>query len=224
MKKTYLSVFMVILLSLSLVACSGDQDEGASETEVEISEDEKYDEDEVIVTVNDDDVTGRTYNLVYSQLKLEASHTGQDLTEEEIKELTIESLIDRQLLLQEAEEVGIVVTEEEVAKELDKIKEENQEGIDILLEQYQITEDLLLHQLVYEFTYEEFIDQEIELELTKEDVEDAYEEMKKENEDLPELTEMYDTFKKHLEQMRKGEALRSRIEKLKDDARVERHI
>ncbi|HLS23792.1 MAG TPA: SurA N-terminal domain-containing protein [Pseudogracilibacillus sp.] len=225
MLRKFLLVFTTILMSVLLVACGGNKEEAAPEVpQVEISDEEKFAEDEVIVTVNDEDVTGRTYNLVYSQLKLEAVQTGQDLSDEEIKELTIESIIDRQLLMQKAKEEGIVVTEEEVAEELEQIKAENEEGIQTILEQYQITEDLLQHQLVYEFTYEQYVDETIDIELTKEEVEEIYKEMKEENEDLPDLMEVYDTFKNQLESIRKGEELQSRIEKFKGESTIETHI
>src|SRR5690625_1646047 len=225
MLRKFLLVFTTILMSVLLVACGGNKEEVAPEVpQVEISDEEKFAEDEVIVTVNDEDVTGRTYNLVYSQLKLEAVQTGQDLSDEEIKELTIESIIDRQLLMQKAKEEGIVVTEEEVAEELEQIKAENEEGIQTILEQYQITEDLLQHQLVYEFTYEQYVDETIDIELTKEEVEEIYKEMKEENEDLPDLMEVYDTFKNQLESIRKGEELQSRIEKFKGESTIETHI
>lgn len=216
----------VLLIAALLVAC-GDDEPGETKEEREeivVTEDEKLSEDELVVTVNGDDVTGETYNLVYTQLKLHALQTGQELTNEEIQEQTIDSLIDRQLLLQEAEKDGLLVSEKEAEAELKMIKEENAEGLDTLLEQYQLTEELFQHQLVFEMTMTEFLEENIDVEVTKEEVEDAYEEAKEEYEDLPELNEIHDSLKAEIENHRTNKALEETISALKEDSEIEIHI
>lgn len=224
----FVGLFSIVFL---LAACGGGDDNQAEETgeagEIEaptISEEEKLAEDELVVTVNDDEVTGVTYNLVYTQLKLHAVQTGQDLSDDELKEMTIDSLIDRQLLMQEADKEGLLVSDDEAQEELEQLKEENKEGFETLLEQYQITEKLFQHQLVFELTMNKFLTEKIDVNVTNEEVEEAYEEAKEENEDLPELNEIHDTLKAEIENHRTNEALEEEITNLKDKSEIEIHI
>lgn len=219
------SLFIVLLLSALLVACG---EEAKKEEKIEeqsnvpiISEEEKLPEDEVVAIVNGTEINGVTYNLVYAQLKLYAEQFGQDITIEEIKESTIESIIDRQILLEEAEEIGIVYTDEDIQAELDKIKETNAEGLKTLLEQYQITEAAFAEQLKFELTMEDFIQKEIDITVSDEEVETEYEKIKAKNEDMPELVEIRDTFKRNLENAKRQQALQERINEAKEDAEIE---
>src|SRR5690625_4990669 len=143
-KKNIVSV-MVLFMMFFLVAC-GDEGQEESETNqngnsLEISEEEKVAEDEVVAIVNGNDVTGNTYNLVYAQLKMQAAQMSEEVNTDEVKEATIDSLIDREILMQQAKEEGIEVTDETVQSEIDTLKEENEEGLTTVLEQFAMTEE-----------------------------------------------------------------------------------
>lgn len=219
------SLFIVLLLSALLVACGEEAKKEEKKEEQSnvpiISEEEKLPEDEVVAIVNGTEINGVTYNLVYAQLKLYSEQFGQDITIEEIKESTIESIIDRHILLEEAEEIGIVYTDEDIQAELDKIKETNAEGLKTLLEQYQITEAAFAEQLKFELTMEDFIQKEIDITVSDEEVETEYEKIKAKNEDMPELVEIRDTFKRNLENAKRQQALQERINEAKEDAEIE---
>src|SRR5699024_5138301 len=220
---TFIGLFIFVLL----IAACGEKENNEVQPEFEvptISDEEKLDEGELVVTVNDDEVTGVTYNLVYTKLKLHAVQTGQEISDEELKEMTIESLIDRQLLMQQAKEDGVVVTDDAATEELDRLKGENEEGFETLLEQYQITEKLFHQQLIFEMTMNEYLTDEIKVTVTDEEVEEAYEEAKKDNEDLPELVEIRDTLKSQLESQRTNDELQERIDNLKEKSEIERHL
>lgn len=229
MRNKWMTLFGVLAVALLLAACGGDDEEEVADPGVEmevptISEEERLDEDEVVVTVNDEDVLGLTYNLVYSQLKLHAVQTGQELSDDEIQEMTIDSLIDRQLLMQQANEEGLLATEDEAKEELAQIKEENEEGLETLLEQYQITEALFEHQLVFELTMGDYLEEKIDVEVTNDEVEEVYEEAKEENEDIPALNEIHDTLKAQIEEQRTNEALQEEIDQLKDQSQIDIHL
>lgn len=225
MKRNILILFSIISSLFLLAACgsSKDEDENAIEMPT-ISEEERLADDEVVVTVNDVDVTGMTYNLVYTQLKLRAAQTGQEVSNEDIQELTIDSLIDRQLLLEQAEKEGLLVSDEAAKEELEQLREANAEGLETLLEQFQITENLFQHQLVFEMTVNDYLAEKIDVEVTNEEVKEAYEEAKEQNEDLPELTEIHDTLKGQIEERRVEQALQDEIESLKETSEIEVHL
>src|SRR5699024_6923134 len=88
----------------------------------------------------------------------------------EMKDLTMESVIDREIVIQEAKEEGIEITEEEADKEFKTLKEENSEALDTLLEQYQITEDGFKEQLRFELIMDEFLSETIDVDISDDDV------------------------------------------------------
>src|SRR5699024_9778364 len=69
---------------------------------VDISDEEKVDDDKVVAIVNGSEVKGGVYNLVYAQLKLQSAQLGDETDNEEMKDLTMESVIDREIVMQEA--------------------------------------------------------------------------------------------------------------------------
>lgn len=225
LRKKLLALLAFSLLALLLVACGGDDKNEGQQIEVPtISDEEKLSEDELVVTINDEEVTGATYNLVYTQLKLHAVQTGQDYTDEELQELTIDSVIDRQLLIQQAAKEGIVISDEDAKEELELIKSENKEGFETMLEQYQITEQLFHHQLIFEMTMNEYLREVITVEVTNDEVKEIYEEAKAENEDLPELVEIHDTLKGQIESQKRNEALQAQVDEFKAQSEIEYHL
>src|SRR5699024_4363029 len=130
--KKYIVGCLLVVLAMVLVAC-GDKKDEEEETKgeenplapsVDISDEEKVDDDKVVAIVNGNEVKGGVYNLVYAQLKLQSAQLGDETDNEEMKDLTMESVIDREIVMQEAKEEGIDITEEEAEKELKKMKEE----------------------------------------------------------------------------------------------------
>src|SRR5690625_2080569 len=228
MQKKLITISILLLIAIGgLSACGMKDTKGEDHPAVDvptITEAEKLADDELVVTVNGDDILGITYNLVYAQLKLHAVQTGQELDDDEIKELTIDSLIDRQILLQQAAEDGIKTTEEEAADELERLKLENEDAFETLLEQYQITEESFHQQLIFEMTMNEFMREKIDVTVTDEEVEEAYEEAKEQNPDMPELVEIRDTLKRRIEAFKTNEALQEKIDSIKENAKIEYHI
>src|SRR5690606_23950484 len=225
--KKVLFLFFVISMLFFIGACSDRSDDQNQETKTEtptISEEERIDADTVVVTVNGEEVKGVVYNLVYAQLKLHALQTGQDVKDAEIAEKTIESLIDRQILLQEARSKGIKITEEQAKEQLERVKEQNKEAYETLLEQYQITEEEFVQDLIFEMTLNEYLYEHVQVTVTDEEVEKIYEEEKQKNENMPELAEIRDTLKKNIENRRMMEALQARVDEIKEKAEIERHL
>jgi len=225
--KKFLTGFFAFLLLIVLVACGNKEEqetENATNPTIEITEEEKVDDDQVVAVINGEEVNGKTYNLVYTQLKLQASHFEEDIDLEEIKSATIESLIDRQLLLQQAREVGIEITDEMVNEKLDTFKSENREAFDTLLAQYQITEEDLKDQLKYELAMNEYINETIEVSVTDKEIEEHYEKAKEGNDEIPELDEIKSNLKSQILNQKRIEELEEKINKVKEKATIEEKI
>lgn len=226
--KKYIIGFLAFLFAGILVGCGDDKEkeieESAAGEKVEITEAEKVDESDIVAVVNGDDIKGETYNLVYSQLKLHAGTFEEEVDNNEIKQATMESLIDRQLLLQQAKEEGVEVTDEVVNSEFETIKSENKEALDTLLEQYQITEEGFKDQLKFELTLNEFLAKTIEVTVTDEEVKEQYEKAKEGNDSIPEFDEIKDQLKKQLLEQKTDEALQAKIDKVKEKSEIEEKI
>ena len=227
--KKYTVGIATLLIAVFLVACGDDNNEASDANQeasqsVDIKDEEKVPEDDVVATVNGEDVTGKSYNLVYAQLKLFAGQMGEEVDTDEIKNATMESLIDRAILMQHAKEEGIEVTDEDASKELDTIKEENEDGLSSLLEQYQMSEDDFIDQLQFELTLNEFKEKEIDVDVTEEDIEEAYKEAKEENEEIPELDEIKDQLKGNIQEQKTNEALQKKIDDIREKADIEEKL
>ena len=239
MMKKFIVGSLLLILAMVLVAC-GDKDE-EEETKgeenplapsVDISDEEKVDDDKVVAVVNGNEVKGGVYNLVYAQLKLQSAQLGDETDNDEMKDLTMESVIDREIVMQEAKEEGIDITEEEAEKEFKTMKEENSEALETLLEQYQITEDGFKEQLRFELIMDEFLSKTIDVDVSDDDVKEFYEEAKEEAEEaegegegeIPEFDEVKDQIKESMEQEEMTIALQDKVDEIKETAEIERKI
>ena len=230
--KKYISGLSILLVAIFLVACGDNNEENASNEaapeqeaeQVEISDDEKVPDDDVVAVINDEDVEGETYNIIYAQLKSFATQSDQDVDQKEIQELTMDSLIDRIVLLQYAKDEGIEVSEEEAEDEIDTIKSENEDNYKNILDQFQMSEDGFKEQLRFELTLDKFKEKEIDEEVSDEEVQEAYDELAEENEDVPELDEVEDQLKTNLLDQKTNEALQKKIDKVKEDAEIDEKL
>src|SRR5699024_4647117 len=180
--------------------------------QVEISDDEKVPDDDVVAVINDEDVEGETYNIIYAQLKSFATQSDQDVDQKEIQELTMNSLIDHIVLLQYAED------------EIDTIKYENEDNYKNILDQFQMSEDEFKEQLRFELTLDKFKEKKIDEDVSDEEVQEAYDELAEENEDVPELDEVEDQLKTNLLDQKTNEALQKKIDKVKEDAEIDEKL
>lgn len=226
--RKYVVGILLLLLTTLLIACGSDEKEDAEEvagTMGEISEEEKLDDNEIVAVVNGKDVTGIIYNVVYSQLKLHAIQTDQEVNEEEIQDLTMESIVDRELLFQQAKEEGIEITSEDANSEFIKIKSESKAELATLLDQYQITEEGFKEQLRFELTMNEFMTQVIDVSVTDEDAKEKYEEVKDEGEEeAPPFEEVKDQIKQRLLAEKQQEELQAKIDEVREKATIEKKI
>src|SRR5699024_3547610 len=92
------------LSSLTFLLACGDSKEEETQEEItlEITAEEKYTEDEVVMYLNGVEVTGDRYNIAYLQTKVQLFQFGQDVSDlEEIKQLSLDALVDQELLQQD---------------------------------------------------------------------------------------------------------------------------
>lgn len=237
--KKLMMFLTVISLTFILVACgnkTSDQEineetepqntEEANNQEVEFNEDEKVSEDKVVANINDVEITGEMYNLIYVQTKIQLNQYGQDVSDlEHVKELAIDGLINQEIIKQDAKRAGIVVSDEEITSEFETIKSDNEEQFQAFLEKYHLTEQAFKDQLLFALTHDKYIESELPpIEITDEEVEDVYNELKKGNQEIADLEDVEDQLKRELTIQKEQENLQEKIEELKKQATIEKLI
>ncbi|HLS06976.1 MAG TPA: SurA N-terminal domain-containing protein [Bacillota bacterium] len=215
------------LLSLTfLFACGDSKEDEAGEQTFEITDEEKVGQDEVVMYLNGEEVTGDKYNLAYLQTKVQLFQFEQDVSDQEVlKDLALDVLLEQELLHQEAAEKGIEVTEEDVEEELSLIKSESRETFDAFLDTYSFDEDSYKMMLSNAMLYDKYITEQFpNIEITDEEIEEAYEEIKSENEDVADLEEIEESLRGGLAKQKESEKMQELIESLKEEAEIETKI
>ncbi len=244
MKKLILLGF-ALTLAIVLAACNDDsskeseenakeektqtEENAAGENEqaqqsTEITEEEKLDPETAVVSVNGTEVMGDSYNSVYSMLKTQMAGSGQDVSDTEVvKEQAVNVLIEQQLIRQEAETLGLEVTDEEVQSEFDTIKEENGEQLTAVLDQFQLSEDDFKRQLGDDLITNKYVESELDIKVTDKEVEEYYNKLKEQSGDqeVGKLEDLKPTIKNQITQQKTATELQSKVAELKEDAEVE---
>ncbi|GAB3045976.1 SurA N-terminal domain-containing protein [Virgibacillus ainsalahensis] len=236
--KKLLILALALSIALILSACGGDDSAEEQENQttnnpseqaqepVEVTDEEKIEEDASVVNVNGKEVKGDKYNPIYMQVKTTMQQSGQDISNlDQIKEQTVNLLIEQELILQDAEKVGIEVSEEEVQTELDSIKEQSGEQLTTVLDQLQITEDQFKSQLNDDLITTEYMEQELEVEVTDKEVEEFYNQLKEQSgEEVGEMEELEEQIRQQIKMNKTQEKLMTKVEELQEQAEVEKLI
>ncbi len=221
-----LTILLGISLLLIISAC-GDKETAEENQEVqpvEITDEELIDKEEVIATVNDVDILGRDYNPAYRERKeLENFNTdpNEEIDTDKVKEITIDGLVGQELINQETKELGINVSEEEIDKELDILKEQQGDMIDSLLEQFDWTEEDLKNQIRNDLTNNRYINEKIKVDVTEEEVKAEYDRVKEESEKVPEFDEVKENIEVQMIKQKQNKELFKHIEKIKEKSEVD---
>ena len=230
-----MTVFIALLTFLLLLAACGSDGNNNSDNgektgsqnhqeNVDIDEDELAGEDEIVAVVNDTDILGSTYNMVYTRTKTAAVQMGEDVDIDEMKKATLDSIIDRELLMQQASKEDIKISDDRLEEELSKIKESGTEDIDTLLEQYDMTEDDFKEQLRFDLTLDQYKDTLGDLEVTEEELEDYYDQVKEKQEDVPPLEEIKPQFKQEAQEKKVMDTLQDEMDELREEADIEKKM
>lgn len=234
MKKLFLSVVAMVAI-FTLAACGNSKDDSKNasdengaqqpqQEEVDISDDELVDENEVVALVNDNEILGDKYNFIYAQLKTQYAQMGMDAKDDEVQETTIDKVIEEELLAQEAKSKDIQVKESDVDAHIKEIKEESEENYQNVLEQFDMTEAEFKNRLLFEMTMEKYQDEQLEVKVSDQEIEEAYDDLKKENEDMPELDEVKSELKQQLQDQKVNEQLEKIVEEAKENAEIDKKL
>ncbi|GGP14953.1 SurA N-terminal domain-containing protein [Oceanobacillus neutriphilus] len=242
MKKLTLTIMMII--TMLLAACGNDdnntekqeegdqQQEGAPEQQEqatpEFEDDEFLDEEEPVVSVNGEEVQGAAYNRAYPLVKSVMFQSGQDVEDTEaLQDETIKFLVEQELIMQEANEAGVEVTDDEVQAELDAMKEADEEQFQTTLDQLHLSEEQYAEQLKFDLATGKYMEEEFDVEVTDEEVEEMYDQMAEQSGDQ-EAGELNDETRAQLEGMiaqnKQREQYADKVNELRESAEIEELI
>lgn len=231
MKKIIASL-LIAGLAFVMVACSGDDEESKEQietevtpeaTQIEITEEEQVDDDKVVAKVNGKEIKGNMYNFVYAQIKVGIHQLGYDAGDENsLKDLAVSILVNQELLKQDAEERNITVSESEIDSEYENFKANVDNQLAALVNQPNLTEESYKDQLHFELIHEKYIDSEIQnVEVSDQEVEEAYDSLKEQNDNLPELEEIKGQLKSELVMQKEQDILQTKVEELEEKSEIE---
>ncbi|GEM01735.1 SurA N-terminal domain-containing protein [Halolactibacillus halophilus] len=253
MKKTVQLLVGLILTTTLLVACGNQAteeqaDEPTGETEssaeseaktedaaeatagldLDVTEAETYEEDKVVLEVNGEEISGKAYNTAYVDTKRYLLQNNQDVSDSDmLKQQTIQTLQSNTLVRQDAESMGIKVTEEDVATALEETKSqfETEEAYQQALEQLAYTETGFKASLQTQLLQQQYLEEAIDVEeVTDAEVEEYYNQMKEQSDDIPALEDVRDQIVTQLEQSKVQQAFQQKVTALTEEADINENI
>ncbi|WP_078380952.1 SurA N-terminal domain-containing protein [Sutcliffiella halmapala] len=242
--KNKLTLFLMVLMSsILLAACGGNDNNAATEDDQnEEQPNEQVDPEKVVAKVNGEEIKGQDYNSMMQQTQMMMMQYGQAGDPETIKEQTLNTLIDQELLSQEVANKGYTATEEEVEESIAEIKAnyETEEQFEEELESIPLTMETLKKQIADDVAFRKYLDKELAAaEITDEQVKEYYEQAKEQSEaqkqqneeqteeeetPFPELADVQDQIRSQLEQQEVQKQLQAIVEDLKANSEIERLI
>lgn len=239
--KKLATLLIIMAVTLFLAACGNDDDnekeEASQEQEqsqseeqapLEISEEELVDENEPVAVVNGEEVKGSAYNSAYSLVKSVMYQSGQDINDlDALKGQAMDFVVEQELVMQEADEAGINIEDEEVESEFNSYKESTEDGqFETMLEQLNIDEEQFKLQLKHDLTTLKYAEQEFDVEATEEEVQEMYDQLTEQAEDqeVQELDEIREQLEGMIVEDKRQQKYAERVDELKESAEIEELI
>ncbi|MCZ2260937.1 SurA N-terminal domain-containing protein [Sporosarcina sp. G11-34] len=255
--KKFLLPFMAGALALGLAAC-GDDDKKAKEetsktetTNEEVAQEptkeeqaafeemqkklveQQVDKNEIVAIVNEEELKGEEYNTVLMSIQGQMQQMGQDPTSkeatEQIKEQTLDTLVNQTLILQKAKEADIEVSSSEIDEEYKAYEEQfgGKEAMEEALKSQNMDAKTLKEEIIVEsLLFEKYIEKVAPAEkATEKEIEKYYDEIaaqsKEAGQELPPLKEISGEIESVLAQEQQQKLVATHIEELKEAAKIE---
>ncbi len=252
-------VFAMLALALVgfflLTACNddgaenednGENDEGATQSENALGEMEQdeidldaFEENDVFLRVNNEEVTFAKFEEEFQRSKQMAENQyGMDFDDEDaavmipqLQQQAVESIITQYVMLQEAENQSIEVTDEEIEENVEELKDQfdGEEGLEQAMEAEGLNDDSLRDVLYENLMIENLMSQNLDLdniEVTEEDKEAYYAQLQESweeqgQEEVP-FEEVEDQIVEQLQQQQMQEKQMAYVEEMMAKADIDR--
>lgn len=195
---------------------------------IELSEDEAYAEDQVVLEVNGEEITGKAYNTAYMNTKRYLLQNNQDISDEDmLKKQTIQTLKNNALIEQDAKSIGINITEKDVETALEETKTqfETETAFQDALDKLSYTEESYKQSLKQQLLQQKYLEKEVEVrDVTDEEIKEYYGMLKEQSEEIPPLEEIKPQISSQLKQSNIQKAFQEKVTALIEKAEIDEKI
>lgn len=196
---------------------------------------QQVDAKEVVAIVNEEELKGEEYNAVLMSIQGRMQEMGQDPTSDEaseqLKQQTLDTLINQTLILQKAQEAKIEASEAEIDEEYAALEEQfgGKEAIEEALESQDMNIDDLKAQIAESIVFEKYQDKVAAPDkVSEKEIEEYYAQIeaqsKDSGEELPPLEEVSKDIQAMIENQQQQEKLAAHVEELKENADIDLKI
>lgn len=255
-KKLAIGIGLTISL-LGISACSDDAEEGADDAaesaeETPSSDDSSAESDaesnqaapepdlegipDVVAVVNDEEIARdefvSSYEAQFQQMAMQAQMSGEEVDQEQLKSQVVESMVDTELLVQEATDRGFEASDDEVDSTLEDLASQNgmESSDDFLstLEEQGWTEDEVMSQLETQIKVEALISDEAgEIEPSEDELRELYEQFEsqqggsgEEGGEVPSFEDMRPQLEEQVRAQEENQVVQALVGDLREDADV----
>lgn len=241
MNRKWQLVTLLILVVLTLAACNNSDKSGEQDNvdDIQPIEPDLSGIPETIAEVNGQAISKERFEITYlsqfQQATLEAQLAGQAFDQEQFKRELAESMIDLELLIQEADRRQFVATDDEIDQIITALVEENhlesEQALYELYEEQGMSSDQLRDELVHQIKLDQLINDEAKnLQINEEQVVELYEELitvyeeMEQDEELPSMEEIRSDLESQIRYQEENLLIIELIEQLRDDAKIKNNM
>ncbi|MFK3938826.1 SurA N-terminal domain-containing protein [Alkalihalobacillus sp. NPDC078783] len=244
MQNKFILGISAFALAVGLAACSGESDENAegqndqNEPQTEepaIAETNFEDIPDVVATINGVDLLKDDFVAEYNNAKQQQLMMGgqgdpsSTEVDEQLKDQSVDLLVNSELLTQASNEENVEVTDEEVDEQLEQIKAmyqlESDEDLEEILSEQDLTVDEFKTEIKEGMKPQKYIEQKAQIEEpSDEEIQSTYDEIiaaADGEEEPPALEEVEDTIAEQLKAQKTSEAANDILEELREQGDVE---
>lgn len=253
--KKWLSSLTIIGSLLLLGACNGDEEAATEETgsaeeaaapesgaaaeQPEMPEPDLEGVPDVVAEVNGTEIEKaefeEAYNMQFQQMAMMSQMSGEELNQDDLKKQVADGLVSQELLIQEADNREIEVTEEDTNGVLDSLVEQNgmesQDDLFAAFEEQGMPKDEVMSQVDMQVKIDKLIAEEAgDIEPSKEEMQEIYDaqvaqmEQMETEEEPPSFEEMEPQLKEQVVMQKESEAAQTLVADLKESADVTMHL
>ena len=189
------------------------------------------DPDEVVATINGNELTRADFNRIRQQVMQTAQQQGMDLndpnTVQQVNDQAMETLINTELIRQAAVAAGITVSDEEVDARFAEVVDSvgGPEALAESLEQLGLTEASLRSDVEQELVVQGYLEESVDTEFTASEEEvQAFYDQQGGAEQLPPLDEVREQIEQQLVMLQEQEVIEGLLQELRAEADIETMI
>lgn len=241
MNRKWKLVTLLMLVVITLAACNNSDKSGEQDNvdDIQPIEPDLSGIPETIAEVNGQAISKERFEITYlsqfQQATLEAQLAGQAFDQEQFKRELAESMIDLELLIQEADRRQFVATDDEIDQIITALVEENhlesEQALYELYEEQGMSSDQLRDELVHQIKLDQLINDEAKnLQINEEQVVELYEELitvyeeMEQDEELPSMEEIRSDLESQIRYQEENLLIIELIEQLRDDAKIKNNM